>query len=182
MLNNQEKVSRKDLKAGKIVLTREIYPWTGKEYKELKKGDLVIGCYQNVRSILFDVNEDRFARDVLYDSINYPILGITPKSYLEALEGEDNYIISKYWNLDYLLCILGYKDYLGKRDLIKLRMQLFHSSNRQLATFLPERVYNQYKECLEELRDQTIFESGLNILKCNSFRPKKEELVRKLKK
>ena len=181
MLNRNEFANRKDLKVGKLVLTSEIYPWNGKEYNDLKKGDLVIGCSKKCRSILFETDHYNFARDLLYKSEHYPILGITAKEYLQGLDGEENYIISKHWNLEELLKFLGYKERINRKDLLDIRRELFDAHNQYHAFYLPSFVYYQYKECLEELRDKTLIEARFNIFKCDSFKPR-EELVRKLSK
>ena len=87
------------------------------------------------RHILFSVNEDGLANDLLYNSPEYPIMNITPDDLLVNKTGIDT-IIAEPYKISDLLKYLDYNDELTYQDILNIRKNIinkkFLDSNYQL--------------------------------------------------
>ena len=87
------------------------------------------------RHMLFCVNEDGLANDLLYNSPEYPIMNITPDDLLVNKTGIDT-IIAEPYKISDLLKYLDYNDELTYQDILNIRKNIinkkFLDSNYQL--------------------------------------------------
>lgn len=75
------------------------------------------------RGMLFNVNEDGLANDLIYTTpTNYPIEGIEPK-----IEFDSEFVISNYVELEELLKCLNYGEDLTQKDLDQIFRKLITS-------------------------------------------------------
>ena len=80
------------------------------------------GCFNFRRSMLFTLDENKHANDLLYNSPHYPILNISPHD--DCLKsniciGHDTYEMYK------LLKYFGYPEEIGYEDVLKIRNTFF---------------------------------------------------------
>lgn len=119
MENRKYTVCRDNVYVGEVIKTNDIYV-----YEEDGKDVLISGAYYSLRSILFTVNENGCAEDLIYNSPNYPILNITDNHKCLSL-GENSLVIRDAQNLADLLTYFGYKHDLTFEDIMKIRKRFF---------------------------------------------------------
>jgi len=127
MKNKNYKVCRDNIFVGQVISTDKIYRYSKKyRYYDDKSNGLVTGVYSIYRSILFTLDENKFASDLLYQSPNYPILNLTNDDICLNLEGNKT-IVNDYINLSELLKYYKYNEELTYNDILRIRERFFNS-------------------------------------------------------
>lgn len=137
------KIDRKNIFVGEVAKIKNLKVFDNiSNYKKF----LVInkGNYEPLRTILFAKNEDKKAKDLLYDSENYPILGI---SNLKDVKAND-IIITNIYNLELLLEFYGFNKEITLDDAREIRRKFF-SGNFAINN---SKLFG-YKECESEISD-----------------------------
>lgn len=122
-------------------------------------------CY---RSILFTLNENNFADDLLYNSPLYPVLNITDNNYCLDLP-KPSMLVTDEYPLGELLAYFGYGEELGYEDIVKIRetffAKQFAKKNSELFGMkkVDPRDYKYYRYGTEEISNP--FEIELCILR-----------------
>jgi len=127
MKDRNYKVCRDEVFVGQLINTDKIYH-SSKRYRfyDDKSNELCTGVYSIYRSVLFTLNEEKMANDLLYQSPNYPILNLTDDNVCLNLEGE-KVIVKDYINLSQLLKYYKYNEELTYEDILKIRKKFFNS-------------------------------------------------------
>lgn len=111
--------TRKEICAG-ILIIKEDEELIEKRIKEEKSHKFFLTDNSVCRGMLFNVNEDGLANDLIYTTpTNYPIDGIEPK-----FEVESDFIIKLYAELDELLKYMGFGIDLTQSDLNQIYRKL----------------------------------------------------------
>jgi len=127
MKDKNYKVCRDNIFVGQVISTDKIYRYSKKyRFYDDKSNDLVTGVYSIYRSMLFTLDENKLASDLLYQSPNYPILNLTEDNICLNLKGE-KIIIKDYINLSELLKYYKYNEELTYEDILKIRKTFFNS-------------------------------------------------------
>ena len=109
-------IKRDKLYVGELVIPHE--------YQLKDNGEIVVYTYDNCRNILFSLDENEMASDVLYETPNYPVVNITnPTKYIDS-----DMVIKDAICLDELLKYFGYPEELTKEDINKIRDTFFTGS------------------------------------------------------
>lgn len=156
----------------------------GQEYKQDEFEKLGITNFQIkggliLRGMLFSINNNDMAEDLVYDSPNdYNIEGIEPKLNLF-----DDFIVTEYAKLEELLKYLKYGEDLTQEDLNQIyRRFLVHGwwLKRHLELFGLQKVENGYVSNGAETLPQEIAESLTTINLNGLVKPHSEEPFHKL--
>ena len=121
MKNGRYLINRDDVYVGRLIDTTCVC-------KESDCETLCPGPYREQRTMLFVINEDKLADDLLYDSANYPILNVTSKNDLLSNQVKTKHgflVIEKAYNLGKLLEFYGYGETLNMIDIINIRRTIF---------------------------------------------------------
>lgn len=136
------KIERSNIYVGKLVQPTNMpikkyfqiyHKLSPEEQKKIKECGRRLCCKEIIRPILFEINENNLAHDLIHTTnINYPILD---KKY--SILPNSNYIVEEITNIELLLLYLNYKEFLTKHDLKKIYHQLILSikwleKNREL--------------------------------------------------
>ncbi len=127
-------VTRKEICAGKLmgicdvsmtVLNQDNNELTGDDLVKHSIPELSVSVGIIYRSMLFRVNENHLATDLIYTTpTKYTIKGLTP----DLTDQKSHFIIDNYVELDELLKYLNYGDELTQRDLYKIYRKLIVSN------------------------------------------------------
>jgi hypothetical protein len=145
------KIKRDSIFIGEVIRPSNAvfrYPPDYIDYYTHKKlaGKLGASFFYRYRSILFTLNEDLLADDLLYKSPNYPILN---RSYDKDCIDEYNVIKNEY-NLGPLLEYLGYKEELTLKDIKRIRRRLFDGKFINVYCEIFGYKMNELGYCVEE--------------------------------
>lgn len=144
MKNSNYEVDRDNIYVGQVVKIKNLKVFDNvsnyKKYVLINKEN----NYEPLRSILFTKSEDKKASDLLYDTSDYPALGI---SNLKDVKCGD-FVINDVYNLAFLLEFYGFKEELNFNDVRNIKSRFFNkrfiSNNSKLFGF---------KECESEISD-----------------------------
>lgn len=119
------KVCRDNVYLGAVVKTNSVYRYEGEsDGFGIKTGQLMTGSWRHYRSMLFEPNENGLAKDLLYNSPNYPVLNITDDETCLKISS-DTIVIKDACNLGQLLEYFGYNQELTFKDLVTIRKKFF---------------------------------------------------------
>lgn len=187
MENKKYKVSRDNIFVGTVAQTENIYRYLGeKEKNNIKKGDLFLEKAQNFRTMLFCLNQDKLANDLLYRSPNYPVLNLTNENDIRK-NFENHILIHQICHLKPLLELahfnntLTYEDILKIKEIVNQKYIIEHSAlfGYQKLQEKPETFYEIGTSLLPKKYFPLLYQLG----KKNAFKPPIEEgPIRKLKK
>lgn len=131
MKSRRYKVYRDQIYAGQVVKSGGKIRRNEHEFTvfQTKPSELKSVCAKPLRSMLFVVDEDLLADDLLFQKPqeredHYPVLNITTDDRCLALK-EGEILIEKAMNLSSLLRYYGYPAKLTYRDILRLRKQFF---------------------------------------------------------
>ena len=125
MENKKYVVCRDDIYVGEVVKTDTIYRYEGEgNFFRTKPGQLHVGAWRSLRSMLFVPTEDKTANDLLYRSPNYPVLNMTDDETCINL-GEKSIIVNDCYSLAPLLEYFNYNKDLTYEDILKIRKTFF---------------------------------------------------------
>ena len=121
MQKNKYKVDRDKIWIGHVVIIDKVF----RHEKECNTfftqlGKLDVTAYTSLRSMLFRVNNEGLAQDLLYDSPNYPILNITNDEICLNLI-KRSIAIREAFSLEELLKYFRYDEKLTLKDIIRIR-------------------------------------------------------------
>lgn len=113
-------IERKNVYAGEVVEAIDDNTTTFFNYKKneelneqtLNDSDYKFYCGIPLRGMLFTIDADGLAEDLLYSTPKYPITNVLPK-----VDVEGNIIVNHFINLDLLLKYLKYGELLTRNDL-----------------------------------------------------------------
>jgi len=117
-------VCRDDIYVGEVIKINDIHSNIG-ELIDIKTGKLSIHSWKSYRSILFTLDENQRAFDLLYTTPNYPVINVTNNNASLNLE-KDNIVIQEPCNISSLLKYFGYASHLTIEDIIKIRKTFFN--------------------------------------------------------
>lgn len=167
MENKKYVVCRDDIYVGEVVRTDSIYRYEGvDELFRTKPGQLKTSSWKTFRSMLFVPNEDKLSNDLLYNTLNYPILNVTDDKTCLNLEGT-NIVIKDAYNLAVLLEYFGYKKDLTYKDIMKIRRTFFTGrfgmDNSELFG-MKEYIPSQFKPNITDPNKRyEIYKKSLNL-------------------
>ena len=171
------------MKSGKSVRREKIHVGKLSVVSELDFDDeakmLYIGNVQDCRSILFIVDEQGLAQDLLYDSPRYPVLDVSDDEQCVIKKGCEKPIVLDSWNLERLLKSLGYASMLTGEDILRIRNTIFDSKGSERLKMFSDNIAQLYKECIRETRNLSLLESIKKRMPQDSFKPNR---VRSLKR
>lgn len=125
MENRNYRVKRNDVCVGEVIKTSDIYRYTGEsELYDLKQNNLYVHSWISCRSMLFVIDAERRATDLLYQSPTYPILNVTDDDVCLSL-GDGAIVIQDAHNLEMLLAYFGYGENLSYKDILRIRRKFF---------------------------------------------------------
>ena len=178
-MKSERSVIRKAVHVGKLFATDELYlsPKNGNS----KEQDYIIRDMKPCRSILFVIDKKGFARDILYDSPRYPILGVTKDEYCLTERGQEKVIVCSKWSLEKLLEALGYNQMLTHKDIQKIRNTLFDCLGSERLKMFSRVPFEEYRECIQMNRDKSLVEAFLSKSNPNSFNPKEGRILKRKK-
>lgn len=123
MNNEEKKIYRDSIYAGKVVRTSKIhrYPLDMEPHFGAKPGSFYVSVYYPCRTMMFIPNEKKLAQDLFYASPNYPILNISDREdlYFASLVLKDSI------NLGPLLKYFGYGEQVTSKELKEIRNKFF---------------------------------------------------------
>ncbi len=173
MKTKNYEVNIDDIYIGELVKVKgSIKRFSGKSDYFYNDGELYLEQWERYRSMLFVLDKNKKANDLLYNSPKYPILNITNDLLIkEPLVIQDAYSISI---LKYFLK----KDTLTYKDLLYLKRKYLngHFIRNNEVFFKNKRMYT----VIDDLGNRTLKEYFLWREKMNSFKPSKKEYTRKL--
>lgn len=124
MENRKYKVCRDNVYVGQVIRTSCVYQKRVMRASKEKNGILDVDRWRGYRSILFTLNEDNLADDLLYNSPNYPILNISDNE--KCTDFNNRIILVKdAYNLSELLRYFNYNKELTYEDIIRIRKTFF---------------------------------------------------------
>lgn len=113
MQKNSTGIKRDNMYVGELVM-----PF---EYRTSDNDKLIVYTYEDYRNILFSLNENMEAYDVLYETPCYPIVNITDDSVCL----DSKLVVKDAICLGELLKYFGYPDTLTVEDIYKIRSTFF---------------------------------------------------------
>lgn len=153
-------ISKYDIYVGELVSTNIIFSYSSKD------GRTKLGSpkREHLRSIIFYVDENYMANDLLYDSPQYPVLNITPNSEKICGFGEYIDVIRAPYNLSRLLDFYDYPEFLTYEDIWKIRNRFFngHFTYDNHSLFGYEKM--TYQEYVNYMSDDADEISSLDIM------------------
>ena len=176
-MKSERSVIRDAVHVGQLIIARDLSFLPEKE--DPTEVNYIIEDSMPCRSILFVIDKKRYARDILYDSPRYPIVGVTEDKYCVIEKGEEKAIIFSRWCLAELLSSLGYPSILTKKDIQRIRNTLFDSLASERLRILSGYLYERYRECIKTLRDKSLKEAFFDKNKTNSFKPIEEQILKR---
>ena len=145
-------IKRDKLYVGELVIPHE--------YQLKDNGEIVVYTYDNCRNILFSLDENEMASDVLYETPNYPVVNITnPTKYIDS-----DMVIKDAICLGELLKYFDYKEELTGKDIREVRQTFFTGSfglnNAELFGYKEVKIEDIpfYDENKQEITDQAFLE------------------------
>ena len=167
MTNKNYIVNRDNVYVGEVVeITNNVcYRGSYVDYFNVKKGKLAIYSWRSYRSMLFTVDDNKMANDLLYKTPVYPILNITDDDICLNLK-IGSVVLNEAYNLSSILQYFNFNDELKIEDLVKIRKMFFtgrfgmdNSRLFGMEEFIPddfkadiidsEERYKLYKESLK---------------------------------
>ena len=126
MTNKNYIVNRDNVYVGEVVeITNNVcYRGSYVDYFNVKKGKLAIYSWRSYRSMLFTVDDNKMANDLLYKTPVYPILNITDDDICLNLK-IGSIILNESYNLSSILQYFNFNDELKIEDLVKIRKMFF---------------------------------------------------------
>ncbi len=127
-MKKRELIQRENLYIGEVVSTtlRSIYRYLGENnYLRTQPGQLHVGNYKKARSILFTLDDEKKAIDLLYKTPHYPVLNLTNDLELYENLKKSPIIIKGAYALEELLAYFDYCEYLGIEEIKKIRREFF---------------------------------------------------------
>ncbi len=122
MENRKYKVLRDNVYAGQIVQNLDYQI----NSDEKNKGIISLRFHHVCRNIIFTIDSENRADDLLFNSPRYPISNVTSAiSDEEKVRKMNRLMVESAVNLAPILEYLGYKSKLGYEDILKIRKQLF---------------------------------------------------------
>ncbi len=121
-------IKRNDLYIGEVVSTtlRSIYRYLGDDnYFRTEPEQLHVGNYQTSRSILFTLDKENKAIDLIYKSPHYPVINITDDETLYTELERYPFIIKGAYSLERLLAFFDYCEYLGYTEIKEIKRRFF---------------------------------------------------------
>lgn len=124
MKDGQYVVNRDDIYVGEVVESTSFYP------DEDDATKLTTGSYYHVRSMLFVLDEDGSANDLLYTTEQYPVLNETESNIVKWLakhtgEKKPLFVVDQAYNIGELLKYYGFAEKMSITDVIRVRNFLF---------------------------------------------------------
>ena len=188
MYNKKYVVDRSGIHIGKVV--SEFYQDTPIYTKNNVKTRTDLISKEELRSIIFTINEEGLSNDLLFNSPNYYVEGITnSKPVYTPINDKgvvkSRIIITNPYNLDKLLKFCNFKDEITYYDIEAIRWTFFSKSFLRKRPDLFGREYNknagftpsvdspvsEYFDVINMYRDK----GGNGEIKVNSFKPPKIE-------
>lgn len=130
MENRYYDVHREDVYVGRVVrIISGLYRFE-RQISGVTKSIVDVNHYVTLRPLFFVLNREKLADDLLYNSPQYPVLGITQKG--ERLNLQPGRIaIKNICNLEPLLEFAGFDSNLSYRDIVDIKRILFshHASS-----------------------------------------------------
>lgn len=118
-------VCRDNIWVGEVIKADNLYLYEGDEpFFNIEPGEFMVDNYESYRSILFSLDDNKLANDLLYKTRNYPILNISSKK--DCLEAKDSIVIQDACNLDELIEYFYYPEYLTYDDIVDIRKRFFN--------------------------------------------------------
>lgn len=152
------KVYRDCVYCGKVVKTTSSLIKNNKDIK-ISSGKLEVSSYFPYRSMLFVLDEQKKARDLLYESKAYPILNISDDSVCM----QERVVITEVCHLKELLRYLEYPEFLTERDILEIKKVIFS------GTFAKDNCeLFGYKENKPE--DFDYYKDGIRITDCEELK------------
>lgn len=190
MLNRKYKIKRNSIYVGAVVKTDRIYR---NDEKDPQAGLLDTGAWEHLRTILFTLDNNMFANDLLYQTKAYPVLNITSDDICLRLD-DDSILIKEVCNLDGLLEYFGYAEELNYKDIVSIRKiffdgkfaknycelfgyKRFKNNNTVIYQYNEEGILSdEYWMALNDLGNSSIKDVlGHYSQRVNAFKPHKEE-------
>ena len=127
MENKTYVVPRENIYVGEVIrIVNDIYRYDGEtDLFRTKPGQLAANCWESLRSMLFVLDENKMANDLIYKSPHYPILNITDDKVCLNLT-KNSVAIQEAYNIAPLLEHFGFKEYLTIDDIIRIRKIFFN--------------------------------------------------------
>ena len=186
-------VTRENVYVGKLIEPQDLtVKQVHKKYQKLSQEEklriknlwLNICCQEEIRPILFKIDDKNQAEDLIYHVDNsYPILEAK-----EILSEEGNYIVKNTTSISEVLKYLNFPELLTKKDIKRIYKLLIESSawikaNRKLFGYI-EFSDDTYIEGEKYEISPEIYEVLLKLSLLHNKKPKKEEnnKVKKLHK
>ncbi len=126
MTNKNYIVNRDNVYVGEVVEITNNVCRRGSyiDYLNVKKGKLAIYSWMSYRSMLFTVDDNKMANDLLYKTPVYPILNITDDDICLNLK-IGSVVLNEAYNLSSILQYFNFNDELKIEDLVKIRKMFF---------------------------------------------------------
>lgn len=183
-------IDRDQIYVGEVISTNNMYAEVpnGENKKTIK-----VSSWYSYRSMLFVLNEKKFANDLLYQSPHYPVLNISDDDIFLDHRG-DIIVIKDACSLSALLKYFNYDQTLDFDDIVKIRNVFFTGkfakdncqlfgykeirpdklSNRRLYSLVNNGVLaSEYFNVLDERGDRKYTNNSLQIR--NAFKPHEDE-------
>lgn len=124
MKDGKYEVNRDDIYVGEVVESTSFYP----DYDDDSK--LSIGSCYHIRSMLFVLDDDGSANDLLYTSEQYPVLNITEANIVQWLGRHSTpkrplFVVDHAYNIGELLKYYGFGETMTSADVVRARNFLF---------------------------------------------------------
>lgn len=126
MENRKYKVCRDNIYVGRVIRTGCVYQQGTTSVSNESAGKLDVERWRSYRSILFTLNEDNLAEDLLYNSPNYPVLNISDDKKCMNFD-ERITLIKDAFNLSAMLKYYNYNEELTYEDIVEIRKRFFSS-------------------------------------------------------
>lgn len=204
MKNNEYTVLRNNIYVGEVIRPYNIYRYEGDiAFSKTKVGDLYADTCESYRSMLFVLDDNKLANDLLYDSPLYPVLNITDDMKIN----DNDIVIRNACNLAILLAYFNYGDVLSYNDIVRIRETFFSgrfakdncelfgfsemtfdrelsSKNMRFVKNGDNLLLSNYFDVLDYMGDNSLFDViGFWHGRINAFAPEKREgRIKKLKR
>lgn len=148
MENRKYKVKRDGVHIGGVIKTSTIYRYSNdSKYNKETDDHLGVVSFHDCRSMLFVLDENNLANDLLYNSPNYPVLNMSDDDMCLKL-GDDAVVLKEAISLAPLLQYYGYPEELNYDDILKIRKRFFDGDfareNSILFGYKPVRAKDLY--------------------------------------
>lgn len=175
MKNKDYIVRRNEIYAGQVVVADGVFD---------KNGFFNVWSYRPLRSILFVLDENGYANDLLYDANHYPVSGITLSC--DTNLDESKIVVAASIKLDKLLSFFEYDDILDYDQIKDIRKMILNCKRREKYLEFYKQMEGELLTGLNNLKIRSIYEGEYNNIygvkeRHNSFKPKREEHAKKLR-